>query len=100
MFSIEVNPCQYSVATLHGFGLSDNDIIRSYAQMVRRKLQTCNPLRESWPKSIDDTENFVQRGPPLPEVYNAIYATIKPSFKVHSAGYAVNLHIKVQQKYD
>ena len=48
--------------------------------------------------SIDDIENFVQRGP-LPEVYNAIYATIIPSFKVHSSGYVVNLHTKVQQKY-
>ena len=68
--------------------LSDNDIIRSFAQMVRQKLQTCNQLRESWPMSIDDVENFVQRGP-LPELYNAIYATINPSFKVHSTGYAV-----------
>ena len=98
MFSIEVNPCQYSVATLHGFGLSDNDIIRSYAQMVRRKLQTCNQLRESWPMSIDDIENFVQRGP-LPELYNAIYATINPSFKVHSTGYAVTPSHQMQQKY-
>ena len=96
--SIEVNPCQYSVATLGGFGLSDNDIIRSFARMVRRKLQTCNQLRESWPMSIDDIENFVQRGP-LPEFYNAIYATINLSFKIHSSGYAVNLHTKVQQKY-
>ena len=49
VFSIEVNPCQYSVATLDGFGLSDNYIIRSFDRMVRRKLQTCNqirPLRE------------------------------------------------------
>ena len=42
--SIEVNLCQYSVATLDGFGLSDNDIIRSFARMVRRKLQTSNQL--------------------------------------------------------
>ena len=86
--SIEVNPCQYSVVTLDSFGLSGNDIIRSFARMVRRKLQTCNQLRESWPMSIDDIENFVQRGP-LPELYNAIYATINSSFKVHISGYAV-----------
>ena len=47
MFLIEVSPCQYSVATLDGFGLSDN------------------------------------------ELYNPIYTTINPSFKVHSTGYAV-----------
>ena len=56
--------------------------------MARRKLQTCNQLRESWPMSIDDIENFVQRGP-LPELYNAIYATINSSFKVLISGYAV-----------
>ena len=66
----------------------DSDIIRSFARMVRRKLQTCNQIRESWPMSIDDIENFVQRGP-LPEHYNAIHATINPSFKVHSTEYAV-----------
>ena len=38
--------------------------------------------------SINDIENFVQRGP-LPELYNAIYTTINPSFKVNSTGYAV-----------
>ena len=88
MSSIEVNPCQYSVATLDGFGLSDNDINRSFARMVKRKLQTCNHLRESWSMSVDDIENFVQRGL-LPELYYAIYATINPSFKVHSSEYAV-----------
>ena len=86
VFSIEVNPCQYSVATLDGFGLYD--IIRSFARMVRRKLQICNQLRESWPMSIDDIENFVQRCP-LPELYNDIYVTINPSFKVHSTGYII-----------
>ena len=86
--SIEVNPCQYSVATIDGFDLSDKDIIRSFAPMARRKLQTCSQLRESWPMSIDDIENFVQRGPAT-ELYKAIYAIINPSFKVHSSGYAV-----------
>ena len=88
VFPIEVNPCQYSVAALDGFGISDNNIIRSFSRMVRRKLQTCNQLRESWPMSIDGIENFARKGS-LPELYNAIYATINPSFKVHSTGYAV-----------
>ena len=34
MFSIEVNPCQYSVATRDNFRLSDSDIIRSFVRMV------------------------------------------------------------------
>ena len=34
--------------------------------------------------SIVGIENFVQRRP-IPELYNAIYAIIKPSFKVHCA---------------
>ena len=37
---------------------------------------------------MNDIEIFVQRGP-LPELYYAIYATINPSFKVHSSEYAV-----------
>ena len=48
--------------------------------------------------SIDNIENFVQRGPLL-ELYNAIYATINPSFQVHSTGMQQHLHTKVQQKY-
>ena len=78
VFSIEFNPCQYSAATLDGFGLSNNDVIRSFARMVGRKLQTCNQLRESWPINIDDNQNFVQRGP-LPELLtNFELATINP----------------------
>ena len=38
--------------------------------------------------SIDDIENFVQRYL-LPKLYNAIYATINSSFKIHSTRYAV-----------
>ena len=78
VFSIEFNSCQYSVATLDDFGLSNNDVIRSFARMVGRKLQTCNQLRESWPINIDDNQNFVQRGP-LPELLtNFELATINP----------------------
>ena len=35
VFPIEINLCQYSVAALDGFGLSDNDITRSLARMIR-----------------------------------------------------------------
>ena len=78
VFSIEVNPCQYSVVTLNGFGLSDSDVIRSFARMVGGKLQTCKQLRQSWPINIDDNQNFVQRDP-LPEhLTNFELATINP----------------------
>ena len=35
-----VNPCQYAIAALHGCGLRDEDLARSFGRMIRRQLQS------------------------------------------------------------
>ena len=34
----DINPCQYSIATIKGNGLRDDDIIRAFGSMIRRKI--------------------------------------------------------------
>ncbi len=37
--SINVNPCQYAVATMKGAGLRDDDLTKALARLMRRKLK-------------------------------------------------------------
>ena len=38
----EINPCEYSVATIKGKGIRDDDIIRAFGALVRRKIEERN----------------------------------------------------------
>ena len=36
---ININPCTYSVATLHGYGFHDSDLQKAFGKMIYQKLQ-------------------------------------------------------------
>ncbi len=80
-----INPCTYSVATLQGHCLKDEDFIRSFANFFRRKLKTAtfNALLEDY----DSLQDRFKDGP-LPELYNVIYATMYQSLSINEHGYA------------
>eukprot|EP00794_Sanderia_malayensis_P002887 gene2888-3341_t len=83
--SCTVNPCEYSVATLKGHCLKDEDFVRSFGNFIRKKIKQRN--YESLPQSPDALiENF-DNGP-LPELYNVIYATMYPNITLNEHGYA------------
>ena len=65
-----MNPCEYSVATLHGYGLRDDDLARSFGKMIRRKIHK-RKMAELLPKETRALEERINAGP-LPELYNAI----------------------------
>ena len=43
--SSSVNPCEYSIATLQGDGLRDEDFVKSFASYVKRKISERTSLR-------------------------------------------------------
>ena len=54
--SSQMNPCEYSIATIKGKGWCDQDIIRSFGAMIWRrsnqlKEQTDNLDKRKWPYS-------------------------------------------------
>lgn len=66
-----VNPMMYSVATLHGHGLREDDLAKAFSRLISRKLSQREPVK--WPLEADerlillDTHNR-----PLSCIHNAI----------------------------
>eukprot|EP00794_Sanderia_malayensis_P017234 gene17234-18955_t len=87
VYSQDTNPCEYSASTLLGHGLRDNDLIRSVARMIRNKIELVKDEEHSWPYTPNEVVEKLDSGP-IRELYNLIYATINPNFKINSQGYA------------
>ena len=84
----DINPCEFTVATLRGHGLRDNDLIKAFATMLKCKIETRVDGERKWPYTPDELIEMLDRGP-LKEIYNVIYASINPAYKVNEYGYAI-----------
>ena len=91
--SPEVNPCEYSVATLRGFGLRDEDLSKSFGRMLRRKLQARKQNGTSLPLSPEEFLSMLDQGP-LPDLYNAIYYSMCDRGKRNEYGYMITSQTK------
>ena len=83
----DVNPCQYAIAALHGCGLRDNYLARSFGRMIRRKFSPYQREKLQLPLSEEDLIKPIDRGV-LPGIYNAIHYTLSDSAKLNEYGYA------------
>ena len=69
----DINQCKYAVNVLHGCGLRDTDIVRSFAKLVKKLMD-----KRVWPappKTATEYQAALKVGP-LPVLYNAIYLTM------------------------
>ena len=82
----EMNPCEYTLATLHGCGLRDQDLTRAFGKMMRRKVASFDDDMQ-WPVTPKKLLEVMDKGP-IPELFNAIYYTMHDSGKVNEFGYA------------
>ncbi len=98
VYASDTNPCDYAVATLRGQGLRDDDLIRAFGRMIRRKLQCRDEKSRKWPLTAEEFFLELDRGPP-PDLYNAIFYTISDDAKKNEYGYNIttskNLAIKI-----
>ena len=86
----EVNPCEYPVATIKGKGMRDDDIIRAFGALVKRRMnerRSENTSDEKFPYRPDRVSEMIEEGP-LPELYNVLCATKYKDFKINQHGYA------------
>ena len=85
--SADTNPCEYAIAALHGCGLRDNDIAKSFGRMVRRQVQKIADKKKQWPLTPEELTEMLDRGP-AQCLYNAIYYTMHDHAKLNEYGYA------------
>ena len=89
VYSQFTNPCEYSVNTLLGKGMRDKDILLSFANMVKRKInQQFDVTQKKCPFSHKDLVEETKRGP-IKDLYNIIYMTLYDVLKVNEHGYAI-----------
>ena len=61
----DMNPCEYAVAVLKEKGLRDNDIIRSFGALIRRKIEERSQQEEDtrWPYKPEELLEMLDKGP-------------------------------------
>ena len=90
---IDINPCTYSVATLHGCGLRDGELTKAFGRMIQRKFEERKTSEDTWPLTPDKLLSKLDSRP-LPELYNAIYFSIYERGKINQYGYAETPDVK------
>ena len=66
--------------------MRDADIIRSFANMIKRILKQEVESRTNFPLAPNELKEEINKGP-MPELYNAIFMTIHESFTINEHGY-------------
>ena len=83
--SSSVNPCHYSVATIQGSGLRDEDLTKAFVRLVRRKLNTSEA--QSWPLSAEELLAKLGKTSPFSHLYNVIAWSVNPSNQRNKFGF-------------
>ena len=58
--SSDTNPYQYGVAFLRGSGLRDDDIVKSFGRLIKRKVCERNEEAIEWPLSSEQLTQLLQ----------------------------------------
>eukprot|EP00794_Sanderia_malayensis_P012974 gene12974-14308_t len=91
--STDINPCEYSVATLHGCGLRSEDHVTAFGRMIREKIMLKQKQRYDFPLTSEEFIKSLDEGP-LPELYNAIFYSMHDSATINEYGYAATSRVK------
>ena len=77
------------LAILKGKELKDYDIIKSFGEIIWRKIKITaeKKQRSEWPYSLQDIVEMLVKGP-LPEIYNTIFFTVYGKYITYKEGYA------------
>ena len=83
--SSDVNALTYTYAALKGHGLREDDICKSFAHLVRRKI--CDTLDKKWPPTPDEFLSVLDEFKPLACIFNSISWSVNPQIAKDKNGY-------------
>lgn len=82
--------------TIQGHGLHEDNILKAFANLVRRKLNDTNQMK--WPPKAKDVTECLEDFKPVSCIYNAIIWSINPRKTKNKNGYAdANNHEQVER---
>ena len=61
--SADFSPCEHAVAALHRRGLRDEDLLKSFGRMIRRKLKQMKCQEKKWPLTPEELIKQLEKGP-------------------------------------
>ena len=84
--SINLDPLLYSHGTIKWHGSREYDIVKVFANLVRRKLDDTNLMK--WAQKAKDSIKFLEISKPLACIYNDIILFTNPRNTKNKNGYA------------
>ena len=84
--SINVDPLLRSHVTIKRHGLREDDIVKAFVNLVRRKLDDTRQMK--WPPKDKDLLECLENFKPLSCIYNAIIWSTNPRKTKNKNGYA------------
>ena len=63
VYASDTKPCDYAVAALHGCELRDDDFVRGFGHMVKRKIMIKKVREEKWPLTPEKLLAAFDEGP-------------------------------------
>ena len=84
LHSTDVNPLDYSLATICGDSLRDDDITKAFAKMIHRKIErkkSCDDDQRTSHVSFENLVYQLDEYEPMKEIYNVIAMSLNPSCK-------------------
>ena len=88
VYSQNVNPWQYLLSTMKGFGLQANDIIKPFANLIERSIPDRSKGSPKFPYSPRELASELMKGP-LCILFNTIFMTLHDKMKKNKFRYAV-----------
>ena len=82
-----MNPCQYSVSTLKAFGLQADDIIKYFANLIKRSIWQCFKDSPKFSYSPSEPASELMKDP-MCILFNTIFMTLHYRIKKNEFGYA------------
>jgi len=93
--SSDVSSLAYSVATMQGHGLREEDLTKVFSRLVRRKISRRQSIK--WPLDADELCSLLNSYRPLRCIYNAIAWSIKQGKPVDANDYVKASKVEAQK---
>ena len=97
VYSQYTNTCEYSISTLKDFGLRNEDIMKSFANMIKRNTSQPSDGSLEFLYNPDKLKFLISKGPQQ-ALFKTIFMMLHDLMKLNENGYAITYSRKLATK--